>query len=476
VKQEKFWKFSPNVRDKLETPRCGPKSNQDLSTLQHFLSPAGTPLSRFSHSARSNGALRVRIQPNKTRQSLFYIPNLLNEAFPHMIFLTKSLRSPLARAAVLVAISHLSVAQGTSPKTDILILSNGDTLHGKFVNEVAGKVTFHTDSLGDLIVSWDKITELHAAEKFALLDKNVKRGRKRHAAQVPTGPVDMADAAVTVRGANAPTTVPVKDAQYIVDESTFDKQLNREPSFFTGWNGAATGGATLVEATQNQYTVSGALGLVRVVPTVSWLNPFNRTSADFSGSYGKITQPAYILAGSLVAPSVTKSAIFHFDAERDEYVSSRFFLLAQTAFDHNFAQDLQLQQIYGGGLGWTVLSTPRHQADLKATMQYEKQQFITGSSGTTQDLVGSTFSADYLLKLRLFSYAQGLQFIPAYNIPRAYSANETNTVAFPAYKSLAFSFGTIDSYLNDPPTSVPPTKRNSFQFTMGLNYAIKSKY
>jgi hypothetical protein len=36
--------------------------------------------------------------------------------------------------------------------------------------------------------------------------------------------------------------------------------------------------------------------------------------------------------------------------------------------------------------------------------------------------------------------------------------------------------GTNDSYLNDPPVTAPPTKRNSFQFTMGLTYAIKSKY
>ena len=41
--------------------------------------------------------------------------------------------------------------------------------------------------------------------------------------------------------------------------------------------------------------------------------------------------------------------------------------------------------------------------------------------------------------------------------------------------NLSFSLGTNDSYLNDPPTSLPPTKRNSFQFTMGLTYAIKPK-
>jgi hypothetical protein len=39
----------------------------------------------------------------------------------------------------------------------------------------------------------------------------------------------------------------------------------------------------------------------------------------------------------------------------------------------------------------------------------------------------------------------------------------------------------MDSYLNDPPVQAPPltqppTKRNSFQFTMGLTYAFKSTY
>jgi hypothetical protein len=74
------------------------------------------------------------------------------------------------------------------------------------------------------------------------------------------------------------------------------------------------------------------------------------------------------------------------------------------------------------------------------------------------------------------TYTQGLAFIPAYNNERAYSATETNTFAFPAYKNFGFSVGTLDSYLNDPPATEPPTKRNSFEFTMGLTYAFKSKY
>ena len=52
----------------------------------------------------------------------------------------------------------------------------------------------------------------------------------------------------------------------------------------------------------------------------------------------------------------------------------------------------------------------------------------------------------------------------------------TNVLSFPVYKNFSFSLGTLDSYLNNPPASVPPTKRNSFQFTMGLTYAFKSQY
>jgi len=352
---------------------------------------------------------------------------------------------------------------------DELVLSNGDTLHGKFVSSLNGKVTFHSDPLGDVTLTWDKIKALHAAEEFAVLDKNVKLRRKKTAGQIPVGTIEVADQALTVhpQGGAAPATVPVKDAQYVIDQPTLDKQAFHEPSFFAGWNGAATAGATLVTATQDQYTVAGALGLARVVPTVPWLNPRDRTAVDFSGSFGKITQPG--------SPSL-KSDIIHVDAERDEYVSTRFFGLVQTAFDHNYSQSLSLQQIYGGGMGWTALKTPKQELDLKGTVQYEKQVFIGEPSSDDENLIGSTFSVSYAAHLKLLTYTQGLAYVPAWNVERAYSANEVNTIAFPAYKNFSFSVGTLDSYLNDPPSTTPPTKRNSFQFTMGLTYAIKSKY
>jgi len=383
--------------------------------------------------------------------------------------------------AIAFAAPQYGMAQSVAP--DILVLSNGDTLHGKLVNSSDGKVTFHSDALGDISLGWDKIKELHTSGSYAVIDKSVRARSKKIAATIPTGQLEMTNNAVAVRPekAAAPAPIPVANALYIMDTRTLDKELYHQPGFFTGWNGAATAGAAIVAATENQYTFSGGIGLVRVVPTVSWLTTRNRTSIDFTGSFGKITQPAYTIPATGTTPAtlvpavVTKSALYHGDAERDQYLSPRFFALAQTAFDHNFAQDLDLQQIYGGGFGWTFLKTPRQEADAKATIQYEKQQFISGSSAN-QNLIGSTIALAYVLHHKLVTYTQGLAFIPAFNNPHAYSANETNTLAFPAYKNFSFSLGTLDSYLNNPPDSLPPTKRNSFQFTMGLTYAIKSKY
>jgi hypothetical protein len=375
-------------------------------------------------------------------------------------------------------LSLLGQAADNTKDPDTLVLSNGDILHGKLVQETNGTVTFHSDPLGDLTLSWDKIKSMNTSQTFAVMTPQMKNRSKRAALNLPKGTVDVANGLVTLHPETGQSIapIPVKNAQVIVDAPVLEKELNHEPGFFAGWNGAATAGATVVNATQNSYAISGSVGLVRTIPTVAWLDPRNRTSADFAASFGKITQPAYTSGGVFTPATSTKSSILHFDAERDEYFSPRMYGLAQAAFDHNYSQDLDLQQIYGGGIGWTVLKKPTQEADLKATMQYEKQQFISGSGTANQNLIGSTFAANYLLKLKLVSYTQSLAFIPAYNNARAYSATETNTFAFPVYKNFGFSVGTLDSYLNDPPTTAPPTKRNSFQFTMGLTYAIKSKY
>ena len=296
------------------------------------------------------------------------------------IFAARTFLSLLVRGArIAVPVASLCLTQmctaqskpaAPNPAPDVLVLSNGDTLHGKFVSETGGKITFHSDPLGDVSLGWDKIKELHVAGKFGVLNQTVAARGRKGVSQFPVGTFDVADQKLTVHPENASASapIPVAKAQFIMDSAELDKQINHEPGFFAGWNGSATAGATLVSATENQYTFTGAVNLVRAVPTVSWLEARNKTIFGFNESYGKITQPAYSYpatppaTGSIpVAAIVTKLSITHVGAERDEYFSPRLYVLAQTAFDHNYAQDLQLQQIYGGGFGWTVMKSSKQE-------------------------------------------------------------------------------------------------------------------
>lgn len=376
----------------------------------------------------------------------------------------------------------------TAPSaTDTLTFANGDTLTGSLEREVSGNVFFKSAELGEITVPWSKIRSLHTQAGYVVLENQPGVHIRHFVADARHGSLTINNGVITINpvvpapavaiATSQIASVPVKNAQFILDEATFDRQVRHAPNFFEGWNGSATVGVTLVRGTQNQYTYTSAVTLARTVPTVAWLATRNRTTADFSSSYGRITQPAYVSAGVLVPATYTETSIFHADAERDEYISRRFFALAQTAFDHNFSQGLGLQETYGAGFGVTVIKRAAQTLDLKAALQYEKQSFLTTASGTSQNLVGSTLSGTYFLKLpRGLIFNQQIAYLPAFNVTRAYSANETDTLTFPFLKSVAFTIGTIDSYLNDPLPAEPPTTRNSLQFTSGITYTMKSKY
>ncbi|HEX3435689.1 MAG TPA: DUF481 domain-containing protein [Pseudacidobacterium sp.] len=395
---------------------------------------------------------------------------------------TRSLFPLITTALFLVSVVNSFAADDKpKPQPDVVIFTNGDQLSGKFVRAVGDTVTFHSDVVGDVNVGWDKIKELHTGENLAVLEKGVQIKDRHVPPNFPMGRASMADQQIMVRSTTATLpAIPVRNARVVVDEGTFNKQLIGRPGFFQGWNGGATAGATITSATQNSYAFTGAVNLLRVVPTVDWLDPSNRTTVNYLQAYGKITQPSYIDAsGNFIPSSYTKTSILHADAERDEYFTRRLYVLGLVAFDHNFSQSLDLQQIYGGGLGWTAIRDAKQELDLKGTVQYQRQQFfnVVPPAAAELNLISSTFGANYNRKLpRGMVFNQQVSYTPAWNDLHAYTIAEANSLVFPTYKNLSFTVGTLNSYLNNPPLTIPPTKRNSFTFTMGVTYAIKSSY
>lgn len=375
---------------------------------------------------------------------------------------TLAILSLIAGAATLAAVHVQAQAR---PEPDVIVFTNGDQLTGTLERETGDSVVFKSDSAGEITVAVSKIKELKSNGQFVVLQKGevVTRTSKT------PGAIHYADNAVHVSGPAGSQTVPAKDIAYVIDGATYNKEVTYDPGLLEGWDGAISGGVTIIRSTNYGENFTFGLGLIRAIPTVSFLPPRTRSTINALETYGKLTSPVVPRPVTPVPAAVTKTSIFHADAEHDKYFNSRLYGLVETSFDHNFAQGLNLQQIYGAGIGYTVIQTPVQQFDVKADVHYERQNFFAPTP--SDNLIGSTFGEAYRRNMpRKIVFTETASFIPSWNNSKAYSAIFGAGLVMPTYKRLSVTINTLDNYLNNPPSGYD---KNSFQFITGVSYALK---
>jgi Protein of unknown function, DUF481 len=379
--------------------------------------------------------------------------------------------SLLLASCLFPAIPTRAADAAAKPKSDVLVFANGEKLIGKLDHEADGTVFFASDNAGTVQVPWAKLKELHTEEPFAVIETGVSVERKKANANIPLGTISIEGDTLTVATSSGTQQIPVKNIAYIVDQPTFDKNVNKKQGWTEGITGAITAGASTVSSTQNSASINSGVALSRVVPAVPWMPPRQRTLLNFTSNYGDVTQAN--------TPTV-KTNILHGGLEEDEYFNPRFYLLQQGMWDHNYSQGLDLQQLYGGGVGYTVIKNPKQELDVTGILDYTKQAFAASppapgfTSSTpayTINLFGSSFGDNYVRNLpKKIVLTEIAAFNPAWNSPSDYSANVSVGGTFPIYKNFAFSLGVVDSYLNNPPSGF---QGNSVQFNTGLTYSIQ---
>jgi hypothetical protein len=167
----------------------------------------------------------------------------------------------------------------------------------------------------------------------------------------------------------------------------------------------------------------------------------------------------------------TYTNVYHVGAERDEYFSPRGYYLQVTSFDHDFSQGLVLQQIYGGGIGATLLKKENHEFDVTADLHYESQQFNATAdvSELNLHLIGSSLTEAYTHKWGKIHFDEKAVADIAWNNASAFSASANSSIRTPVYKKLNFSVSVIDNFLNNPQAGY---NKNSLQFSTGLAFSL----
>jgi hypothetical protein len=370
-------------------------------------------------------------------------------------------------SALFQSVAARAQSAAAKPAPDVIVFTNGDQLSGTLERASGDSFVFKSDVVGEVTISAEKIKELRANGKFVALKKNeqITRTSKQ------PGAITYADNAISVADtkSGAPEVIPVKNLSDLIDEATYTAEVTTNPGIWYGWHGSVSGGITTIESTQTGQSYNAAVNLVRLIPSADFLPPRTRSTVNVLETYGKITQPAIPQTVPPTLASVTKTNIFHADAEHDKYFTSRFFGLVEVSFDHNFSQGLNLQQIYGIGVGWTFIKTPVQEFDVKTDVHYERQNFQPPTPNT--NLIGSSFTELYHRNLPAkIIFTESGTFIPAWNNSNAYSAIFAAGLQLPTYKRLSMNVSLLDNYLNNPAVGF---NKNSLQFVTGVLYTLK---
>src|SRR5690348_13362748 len=117
------------------------------------------------------------MHPNRTVFNNF---NRLLRTSLLLVFCAITARNVLAQAPA---------AAAPKPEPDVLIFANGDKATGKLEHSTGNDVTFKSDMMGEFTVEWKKIKELHTAQQFAVIPKNVKVKHGQDTGNIPQGTI-----------------------------------------------------------------------------------------------------------------------------------------------------------------------------------------------------------------------------------------------------------------------------------------------
>ncbi len=311
-----------------------------------------------------------------------------------------------------------------TPKRDVLILMDGEKLIGELKSADGPVLVFKSDMAGEVRVDRNRVEQLQT----------------------------IAPSDVARKGATETVTA--------VSQPLSGKNAIGNEGWRKGLGGAITGGFALTDATQRSFTYSGAVNLVRSVPSINWQGPGSRTLLDFTAMYGTSSQPGL--------PTI-KTAFYQGDVEEDKYFSPRLFGVALVAVDHNYSQGLQQQEMYGAGIGRAVIRDTSSELDLKVTMSYIHQDFL--SSYPTQGLAGSTLIETYSRRLPGgVALSENVAITPAWNDLTAFFVTGGAKLTLPLHGRLGSTLSVGDTFLND---ALRGFRKNSLELTAGLTYSMK---
>lgn len=355
-------------------------------------------------------------------------------------------------AACFIAITVFALSSAVA-SADTIVLKNGDRLTGTIESSDAKEIIFKTAYAGEIKVQWSAVKETTTDKPVVLTttDKSTLSGTE-----------SSEESNIVVHTSNAgDVTVPLTNVTIVRSadaQQAYEKSLH--PGWLEDWKGGANFGFALARG--NSDTTNLSVGF----------NADRKTTNDETKTY---FTSIYATTGTPVSATTANELMGGIRFDRN--INHILFGFVGGDFAHNALQDLDLQQIYSGGLGAHFINTPNTTLDVLAGGNYTRESYsgvpsTGGPSVSVQRNLGAiTVGEDFVKKFGTTSnFNEHFYFYPDLSDTGQYRFALDAAWVTQIKKWLGWQITVSDRYITNPP--IAGTKDNDVVLSTGINVAF----
>lgn len=339
------------------------------------------------------------------------------------------------------------LAMASAAAADTVVLKNGDHLTGTVEVSDGKDVTLKTDFAGEIKIKWTSIAQVSSEKALYVMTPDKK---------TVSGTVTTEGEDLVVHTATAgPVQVPMEKVTVVRSadaETAYEKSLH--PNLIEGWKGGVSLGFALARG--NSATTNLTTGFTADRKTLTDEITMYETSL-----YTSNDQPG----GGTTANSIVGGAKY------DRNFTKRVFGFGSADFTHDELQELNVRQIWSGGLGLHVINTPNTVFDVLAGGNYTRETYGGGATAVDRNLAGVTLGENFMHKFgKSTTVTEVFYFYPDLSDTGQYRFSLDAASVTKINSWLGWQMALSDRYVTNPP--IVGTKSNDVIFSTGVNVSF----
>ncbi|WP_170185842.1 DUF481 domain-containing protein [Pseudoxanthomonas dokdonensis] len=309
-----------------------------------------------------------------------------------------------------------------APKTDVVVMRNGDRITGEIKGIERGILTFKTDSMGTLSIEWDEVAQIKTDQYLEIEESNGARRYGRLPELTEPGVLTLHPNAGG-QGKDTVVRIDQRDAVHVVPLS--------EGNFFDRIDGHISAGLDAASANDSrQYTLSA---------DATYRDPIRQWTATYDGAWDKST-------GN---PSQARNAA---TLEQRRFLGEDWFWSMGGSLATNDELDLHLRTLFGGGFGrYFLRDSQRELSGLFGVVVTREDYVGTPASSNTEGLLQGNY-AFFRTSHPELDVSLALTLYPSFTVSGRWRSEASLKARYEIIKDLYYELSYINSRDNKPQT------------------------